>query len=356
MIRSAVRPILFAIPHPTPSITLLAMTIDTRNESESAQPIDSDAIALPDVADARSASSADRLDWVGMEEIDLPILLIDHAGCGMRVPARVSALVDLRAGESRGIHMSRLYLQLDRVLSAEPLTPRVLHELLHGFLASHRQLSTRARVRIAFDLFLRRPALASEHSGWRRYPVVVTASLQRDTQQRDPLQVEIAFEVIYSSTCPASAALARQLVAEDFGRAFPREMPLDRMAVQRWLASEQGMRATPHSQRSVAAISVQIDGMLAALPLTALIDRAEAALATPVQTAVKRIDEQAFARRNGENLMFCEDAARRLQAAFDADAMVRDFHLRVSHRESLHAHDAVAEASKGGLRGWCDGA
>jgi GTP cyclohydrolase I len=34
-----------------------------------------------------------------------------------------------------------------------------------------------------------------------------------------------------------------------------------------------------------------------------------------VQTAVKRADEQAFALANGQNLMFCEDAARRLHLA-----------------------------------------
>ena len=51
----------------------------------------------------------------------------------------------------------------------------------------------------------------------------------------------------------------------------------------------------------------------------ALIDRVEQALGTPVQTVVKREDEQAFARLNGENLMFCEDAARRMAAALAAD-------------------------------------
>ena len=316
------------------------MTIDDRNQSVSAQPIGIEESPLPDVASDADPRTG-RLDWVGMDAIDLPIGLVDDAGGSQRVPARIGAFVDLRAAQTRGIHMSRLYLQLDHVLSAQPLSPRVLRELLASFLASHLEFSTRARVQIAFEHFLRRPALASEHSGWRRYPITVTATLERDT-----FELEIAFEVIYSSTCPASAALARQLVAEDFSRAFPVDMPLDRVAVQRWLASEQGMRATPHSQRSVAAIAVQLDSTLASLPLTALIDRAEAALRTPVQTAVKRIDEQAFARRNGENLMFCEDAARRLQAAFDSAPGVRDFHLRVTHHESLHAHDAVAEASK----------
>jgi GTP cyclohydrolase I len=321
------------------------MTIDDRNQSDAMQPFDIDEITLPDVA-SDAHPRTDRLDWVGMDAIDLPILLIDDAVDSVRVPARVGALVDLRAGETRGIHMSRLYLQLDRVLSAEPLSPLVLRNLLRGFLASHSGLSTRARVQIGFEHFLRRPALASNHSGWRRYPVTINATLERDPHQQDTLKLEVAFEVMYSSTCPASAALARQLVAEDFGRAFPADMPLDRFAIQRWLASEQGMRATPHSQRSVAAVTVQLDPSLATLPLTALIDRAESALRTPVQTAVKRIDEQAFARRNGENLMFCEDAARRLQAAFDVEPGVLDFHLRVTHLESLHAHDAVAEARK----------
>ena len=296
--------------------------------------------ALPDVAAESSTRSSTALAWVGMDAIELPIRIAD-AGFETRVPARVSAEVDLRDGASRGIHMSRLYLALDRAV-AEPLSPAMLRVLLDEFLASHAGLSTRARVRFAFDHFLRRPALASEHAGWRRYPVELTATLEREV-----LAIEIAFDIVYSSTCPASTALARQLVSEDFGRTFPAQAPVDRDAALRWLAGEQGMRATPHSQRSTARIRVRIDPATATLPLTALMDRAEHAIATPVQTAVKRIDEQAFARRNGENPMFCEDAARRLHEAFapgpaTRELGVRAVAVRVAHHESLHGHDAVA--------------
>jgi GTP cyclohydrolase I len=45
--------------------------------------------------------------------------------------------------------------------------------------------------------------------------------------------------------------------------------------------------------------------------------------------------------------MFCEDAARRIRTALDADERIADFHVRVAHHESLHAHDAVAVASRG---------
>jgi len=42
--------------------------------------------------------------------------------------------------------------------------------------------------------------------------------------------------------------------------------------------------------------------------------------------------------------MFCEDAARRLNLALRRSPGIREFHLRVIHAESLHAHDAVAES------------
>jgi len=67
---------------------------------------------------------------------------------------------------------------------------------------------------------------------------------------------------------------------------------------------------------------------------------------------VKRVDEQAFAKLNGANLMFCEDAARRMQLALDADPRVADFWVKASHFESLHPHDAVAVATKGVVGGY----
>ncbi len=89
---------------------------------------------------------------------------------------------------------------------------------------------------------------------------------------------------------------------------------------------------------------VRLADFLDELPLIAIINDAEAALGTAVQTAVKRADEQAFALANGQNLMFCEDAARRLNLALKRSTGINAFHIRVTHAESLHAHDAVAES------------
>lgn len=293
---------------------------------------------LPDVADD-AAHAARALDWVGMAGIDVP-LRIQGAGGDMVVPASVDVAVDLRSAETRGIHMSRLYLRLQDAFSQEPLSAAALGRLLDGLVESQRGLSGSARVVVRYGHLLSRPALASDNRGWKNYPVTVEA-----TQTDGKLGVVLEFTVVYSSTCPASAALSRQLNAERFSRDFASAGPLAPASVAEWLASERGMAGTPHAQRSRARVRVELRPGFEALPLAALVDAVEAAVATPVQTAVKREDEQAFARLNAENLMFCEDAARRVAAALSADPHVARFRADVEHLESLHAHDAVASVS-----------
>lgn len=119
------------------------------------------------------------------------------------------------------------------------------------------------------------------------------------------------------------------------------------------LGTSQGICATPHSQRSFAKVRVTLSNtQMESFEVSQLINRIEDALQTAVQAAVKREDEQEFARLNGANLMFCEDAARRLQAQLDAQSDYSDFWLRVDHLESLHPHDAVSIVSKGVAGGY----
>ncbi len=296
---------------------------------------------MPDVASQAQTHVAGALDWVGMARIQVPVHVADADGEVSRAAAEVDAQVNLIRGDRRGIHMSRLYLLVDDMLTGEALTPCLLRKLLRAFLETHADLSDSARIRVRFDHLVRRPALKSGHSGWRSYPVILQATLHGHE-----FEVDLTTDVTYSSTCPASAALSRQLVQQQFAADFPEEGQLDRQTVLDWLNSEQGMVATPHAQRSVARLRVRLEPVFD-IPLHDLVDQAEAALGTPVQTAVKREDEQAFAEANGRNLMFCEDAARRLQKALDADERLADFIIRVEHQESLHPHDAVAHASKG---------
>jgi GTP cyclohydrolase IB len=296
---------------------------------------------MPDVATQAQPHLAGALDWVGMEGIEVPVSFDAGDGNVQRSSAQVGVFVNLIRPDRRGIHMSRLYLLVDQYLSSTTVDVAMLESLLRAFLESHKDLSDRARLSIRFDQLVRRAALRSDNSGWRTYPVSIEASLCEGS-----FRIELGTEVVYSSTCPASAALSRQLIQEQFAKDFDAGNPLDHAAVLAWLGSDKGMVATPHAQRSVARLLVRLaEG--APLNLVGLLNRVEQSLGTPVQTAVKREDEQAFALANGGNLMFCEDAARRIQRALDADAGIADFHVRLEHQESLHPHDAVAYASKG---------
>ncbi len=299
--------------------------------------------ALPDVAtDQPELGRA--LDWVGMDGMCMPICLPGSGGQLMQVPAHIDVAVNLQDPTARGIHMSRLYMLLQTSLAGETLSAPGLRHLLDACISSQQGLSSAARLTLRYDHLLLRKALSSDNAGWKRYPVTVEATLSDGH-----LRLMLDFSVEYSSTCPASAALSRELNARRFNEDFSGDVagarPLSNAAVSDWLVSERGMAATPHAQRSRAQVRVELKPSFDELPLQALVDAVEAALATPVQTAVKREDEMAFAALNAANLMFCEDAARRVAHAMSGDAQVSAWTIRVAHYESLHPHDAVASVS-----------
>ncbi len=293
---------------------------------------------LPDISLTDAAPGRRPLEWVGMQGIDLPVAVAEP-GCRRDVHARADVQVDLPAPHVKGIHMSRLYRLLDGLDDGAALSPAGLRPVLQAMVDSHRDCDTRrARLRLHFDLLARRAALVTDGlAGWKAYPVRIDATL---TDIGFELRAQVT--VVYSSTCPCSAALSRHWVEQAFLAAFGRDDRVEPAAVAAWL-KRHATAATPHSQRSEAVVSVGLPADGATLGLIDLIDRIEHALGTPVQTAVKRADEQAFAVLNGGNLMFVEDAARRVQAALDGRHAHPRVHVR--HLESLHPHDAVAWAA-----------
>lgn len=293
--------------------------------------------SIPDVAVHDSPAIAAPLRWVGMDGIVVPVQLTTADG-GQHVVGRARAQIDLPAMEVKGIHMSRLYRLLD-THAAEPLTPVGICGLLSVMVNSHADCaSTAARVDWHFDWLRRVPALVSNDlSGWRGYPVWLRAEYSAGH-----VQFWLCVEVGYSSTCPCSAALARQMLADAFLQEHVEVSALSPETVADWLRSN-GSYATPHSQRSLARIEVALTEQAVELGLPALVDCAERILSTPVQAAVRRVDEQAFARLNGANLMYVEDATRRLQHGLAIHYSA--FRVHVRHLESLHPHDAVASTA-----------
>lgn len=293
--------------------------------------------ALPDVALQQLSPVNHAIDWVGMNGIALPALQ-----CGSPLQLQLDINVNLPNPSAKGIHMSRLYQLAQTHLANVELTQGGIAELLRAVIESHRDLgSTTAKLTLRTQLLLKRPALISDLEGWKCYPLRLDAQWDSNRNQAE-LRLQVGVD--YSSTCPCSAALSRQLLQEAFLAHWKNEWryePPTAHAIGEWLA-QHGSVATPHSQRSQALVSVSLGASPHddPLPISELVDAIENALGTPVQTAVKRVDEQAFAKLNGENLMYVEDAVRRLQAALQPQFSA--VNIQVIHRESLHQHDAVA--------------
>jgi len=303
--------------------------------------------SMPDIANHTKAQTEGTLDWVGMSNIEMPIIVASKDEAERMVSAHVDAFVNLKEPKAKGIHMSRLYLLLDDLSNNGVLNHQSLISLLDGFITSHEDLSDNAKVQFNFDYHLRRKSLISGKQGWKAYPVTITGRINKGI-----LTVELSVDIRYSSTCPCSAALARQLIQQAFTDKFSQEESVNLESIHAWLGTSEGIVATPHSQRSVAEIKVMLNKDTVDFPITHIVDLVENALKTPVQAAVKREDEQEFARLNGQNLMFCEDAARRLQHAMNQVEEFQDFWLKINHLESLHAHDAVSITTKGIKNGY----
>lgn len=274
-----------------------------------------------------------------MQGVELPLLVKQQERHHI-LPAKVNLYVDLVDPSKKGIHMSRLYSIVQKELPVRELSISLIEDVLRKNLISQEGISKLAALKIQFDWLTQRPSLRSGLRGWRRYPVTIHSELSGD-------RVTHVYEVTvtYSSTCPCSASLARQLIQSKFEEDFRDQKELKASSISEWLGQAESINATPHSQRSTAHIKVELTSGNPLLPFD-LIEKAEKSLSTPVQAMVKREDEQEFARLNGQNLMFCEDAARRLKLMLEGEDYL-DFRCEVRHMESLHPHDAVAITTKG---------
>lgn len=294
--------------------------------------------ALPDITSENNAEVPTNVQWVGMDDIAVPVLFKTQDGVVQQLHAKTCVYVSLDKAEAKGIHMSRLHVLVNELATME-CNKQNLSRLLEDMVRSQQGISDNAKITLSFDLLLKKPALLSDESGYQSYSCNICAE-----KTSLGFTFEIAFTIPYSSTCPCSASLARQLYAQSIEQRFS-ESSIDKRELLEWIQSSSGSVATPHSQRSYAYFRLTLND--SEWPdLSQLIFELERVIGTPVQTAVKRVDEQEFARLNASNLMFCEDAARRLKSHLSLMPFLADFWCKVEHQESLHAHNAVAIIQK----------
>ncbi|AHM05599.1 GTP cyclohydrolase I type 2 [Roseibacterium elongatum DSM 19469] len=272
---------------------------------------------LPDLQNGPSSlirGSQRQIQHVGISNFRLPILYHTRDNGDLTLETSVTGTVSLEA-EKKGINMSRImrsfYAHADKTFSFE-----VIEAALDDYKTDLESFDARIQMRLSFPM--RVNSLRSGLSGYQYYDIALELVERNNVRQKI-----IHLDYVYSSTCPCSLELS------EHARATRNQL------------------ATPHSQRSVARISVELAEGQSCLWFEDLIDMARAAVPTETQVMVKREDEQAFAELNAANPIFVEDAARLFAEQLENDARVGDFRVLASHQESLHSHDAVSVLTEG---------
>ncbi len=272
--------------------------------------------SLPDLQNGPSSlivGAKQVIQHVGISNFRLPINYRTRDNGPVALETSVTGTVSLEA-EKKGINMSRImrsfYAHAERDFSFG-----VIEHALEDYLKDLGSFDARIQMRFSFPVKV--ASLRSGLSGWQYYDIALELVDKGGVRKR-----LMHLDFVYSSTCPCSLELSEHA------------------------RRTRGQLATPHSQRSVARISVELVGATC-LWFEDLIELARQAVPTETQVMVKREDEQAFAELNAANPIFVEDAARSFCAALQDDPRIGDFRIVASHQESLHSHDAVSVLTEG---------
>jgi GTP cyclohydrolase I len=273
--------------------------------------------SMPDLQNGPSSlikGAKTQIQHVGISNFRLPIRFHTRDNGDLTLETSVTGSVSLEA-EKKGINMSRImrtfYKHAEETFSFE-----VIERALDAYKTDLESFDARIQMRLSFPMKVR--SLRSGLEGFQYYDIAL------ELVERGGVRKKIVhLDYVYSSTCPCSLELS------EHARQF------------------RGQMATPHSQRSVARISVEVVEDAPVLWFEDLIDMARAAVPTETQVMVKREDEQAFAELNAANPIFVEDAARLFCEQLLKDVRIGDFRVLASHQESLHSHDAVSLLTEG---------
>ncbi len=273
--------------------------------------------SMPDLQNGPSSlikGAKQQIQHVGISNFRLPIRFHTRGGGDLTLETSVTGTVSLEA-EKKGINMSRImrtfYKHAEKTFSFE-----VIEAALDAYKTDLESFDARIQMRFSFPMKVE--SLRSGLEGYQYYDIALELIEQGGVRKKI-----VHLDYVYSSTCPCSLELS------EHARQF------------------RGQLATPHSQRSVARISVLLEEGQDTLWFEDLIDRARTAVPTETQVMVKREDEQAFAELNAANPIFVEDAARLFTEQLQIDPRISDFRVIASHQESLHSHDAVSVLTEG---------
>jgi len=185
--------------------------------------------SMPDLQNGPSSlirGAKQQIQHVGISNFRLPIGFALRGGGSVTLETSVTGTVSLEA-EKKGINMSRImrsfYKKADETFSFE-----VIEETLDAYKTDLESFDARIQMRFSFPMKVQ--SLRSGLEGFQYYDIALEVIDSGGIRKKI-----LHLDYVYSSTCPCSLELS------EHARQF------------------RGQLATPHSQRSVARLSVEVD-------------------------------------------------------------------------------------------------
>ena len=248
-------------------------------------------------------SQADRrnipIDQVGVKDLTYPIVLLDRENEQQQTIATINMYVNLPHA-FRGTHMSRFVEILNE--HHKQLQIDTIDEVLHKM--KDRLKAEEAHIEMTFPYFLEKKAPVSGARSMTQYQCSFVGKLA------DHEDFVLGAEVPVTTLCPCSKEIS------NYGA---------------------------HNQRSLVSIKVRYNELVW---IEELIEIAEQAGSSPVDSLLKRKDEKYITEKAYDNPKFVEDVVRTVAIALNKDDRIYWYKIESENLESIHNHSAYALIEK----------
>lgn len=258
--------------------------------SRTARPL----VDLQGSADTRDV----HLRAVGVSSLRMPIAVLDPEQGRRETVATVRMSVEVPA-EARGTHLSRFVEILNE--HGSDLTLLQVGVLLRQL--RERQGARRSAIEVEFDYFLRKAAPVSGAVGLMDYRC---AFIGHDIEGEQDLRLRV--QVPVTTLCPCSKAISD---------------------------------AGAHNQRTVVGVELRSRDIVW---IEEIVRWVEESASCPLFPILKRPDEKWVTEQAYANPRFVEDVVREVVVRLRGDGRVAWAHVDAHSQESIHNHNAFAEA------------
>jgi GTP cyclohydrolase I len=270
--------------------------------------------SLPDIQHTQVSEIPFYINQVGVSNVKVPFKLLSTNGGIYNLVGTVEMVTDLK-DDIKGISMGMLLRTLLNYLD-QPFKHDILEKVLQEFKVAVETDSKNSLIKFEFELPLYKTAPISGITFPQYYECAFIGKMNNNK-----FRFFQKFRIYYGSYCPCSASLCDDL-------------------------EQKGSTGFPHAQRSYCDILVEIKPENYIF-IETIIELIEDVLKTSTCPILRRSDEQEYARIAAENLMFVEDAIRRISNCLNKEPLIYDWIVKCVHMESIHTSNAIATCWKG---------